>query len=162
MVFKVPLKRRRDSSGIGSQGSRIRTSAPGSMASRSSPALSQSSRHFAHVPRNYAAQHPPTNRVPAASLHRPAVPGLRNHAASLAPSTPVIEAEDDIAIHEREDIDSLNEVVMALDLRNSHTVGCSFYIAKEETLYLLGDVKHGGLDIVDTCPSSWSRSFTRR
>jgi len=62
-----------------------------------------------------------------------------------------MEAEDEVAIHEREDNDSLNEVVMALDLRNRDTVGCSYYVAKEETLYLMGDIKFGGLDIVDTC-----------
>lgn len=88
--------------------------------------------------------------------------GLRNRAASVALSTPAIEAEDDIAIHERENNDSLNEVVMALELRNRDTVGCSFYVAKEETLYLMGDVKFGGHDIVDTCKSLWLQIVARR
>jgi len=151
MAFKIHSKRPRDSSVTGSQGSRFRTSAPSSVASRSSAAPSQSSRHFARVPRSNAAQKPLTSRAPSASLYRPATSDLRSRSSSPAPSARAMEAEDEVAIHEREDNDSLNEVVMALDLRNRDTVGCSYYVAKEETLYLMGDIKFGGLDIVDTC-----------
>ncbi|MCJ1249396.1 MutS protein msh5 [Trapelia coarctata] len=150
MAFKIPSKRRRDSSLTGSQGSRLRTSAPASAASRSSAAPSQSSRHFARTPRHNGPQQVPASRAPSASSRRPAASDPRSRASSPAPSGAAIEAEDEIAIHEREDNDSLNEVVMALDLRNTDTVGCSFYFAKKETLYLMGDIKFGGLDIVDT------------
>lgn len=51
---------------------------------------------------------------------------------------------------EVEDDDSLNEVVMALDQRSRETIGCSYYAAREETLYLMNDIKYGDLDIIDS------------
>lgn len=50
-----------------------------------------------------------------------------------------------------EDADHLNEVIMAIDLRERGTVGCCYYVAMEEKLYLMEDVKHGGLEIVQAC-----------
>lgn len=58
--------------------------------------------------------------------------------------------EDEAVIEEREEDDALNEVVMAVDLRDRGTVGCCYYVAREEKLYLMEDVKHGGLDVIDT------------
>ncbi|KAL8997254.1 MAG: hypothetical protein Q9169_003447 [Polycauliona sp. 2 TL-2023] len=58
-------------------------------------------------------------------------------------------AEQDVEINEREEDDSLNEVVMALDLRDRGTVGCAYYIAREEKLYMMQDVSSGGIDIID-------------
>ena len=52
---------------------------------------------------------------------------------------------------ELEEDDSLNEVMMAIDMRNRDTIGCCYYVAREEKLYMLSDVKFGGLDIIDTC-----------
>jgi DNA mismatch repair protein MSH5 len=43
----------------------------------------------------------------------------------------------------------MNEVIMAVDMR-SGTIGCSYYIAREEKLCLMQDIKFGGLDIIDT------------
>ena len=50
-----------------------------------------------------------------------------------------------------EDADYLNEVIMAIDLRDRGTVGCCYYVAMDEKLYLMEDVKHGGLEIVQAC-----------
>lgn len=55
-------------------------------------------------------------------------------------------AEEDDAV-----LDALNEVIMAVDLRERGTVGCCYYVAREEKLYFMEDVKFGGLDVVDTC-----------
>ncbi|KAI4088531.1 MAG: hypothetical protein LQ339_008707 [Xanthoria mediterranea] len=57
--------------------------------------------------------------------------------------------ERDVDIDEREEDDSLNEVVMAVDLRDRGTVGCAYYIAREEKLYMMQDVISGGIDIVE-------------
>ncbi|KAL1996734.1 hypothetical protein VTN49DRAFT_7599 [Thermomyces lanuginosus] len=46
--------------------------------------------------------------------------------------------------------DDLEQVVMAIDIKESGTVGCSYYVAAEETLYILADVQHGGLEILET------------
>ena len=53
-----------------------------------------------------------------------------------------------------EDADYLNEVIMAIDLRDRGTIGCCYYVAMEEKLYLMEDVKHGGLDVVQACETT--------
>ncbi|KAI9839819.1 MAG: hypothetical protein M1819_000009 [Sarea resinae] len=47
------------------------------------------------------------------------------------------------------DDDSLNEVVMAVELRDRNTVGCCYYVAREGKLYLMNDMKMGSVEIVD-------------
>lgn len=49
--------------------------------------------------------------------------------------------------------DDLDQVIMAIDKKDSGTVGCSYYSAQEERLYLLGDIRSAGTDTID------SRSF---
>lgn len=49
------------------------------------------------------------------------------------------------------DADSLNEVVMAVDIRDRGTVGCSYYVAREEKLYFMEDAKLCGLEIIEAC-----------
>jgi DNA mismatch repair protein MSH5 len=53
-----------------------------------------------------------------------------------------------------EEADSLNEVVMAVDIRDRGTVGCSYYVAREEKLYFMEDIKLGGPDIIEACKST--------
>jgi DNA mismatch repair protein MSH5 len=45
--------------------------------------------------------------------------------------------------------DSLNEVIMAIDMKERGTIGCAYYVAREEKLCMMEDVKLAGLDIVD-------------
>ncbi|KAK3616211.1 hypothetical protein LTR56_026103 [Elasticomyces elasticus] len=47
------------------------------------------------------------------------------------------------------DLENLAEVIMAVDLSNRGTVGCAYYVARQEKLYFMEDVKLGGPDIVD-------------
>lgn len=53
--------------------------------------------------------------------------------------------------NDSEEADHLNEVIMAIDLRDRGTVGCCYYVAREEKLYLMEDAKHGGLEVVKAC-----------
>ncbi|KAF1835488.1 hypothetical protein BDW02DRAFT_495713 [Decorospora gaudefroyi] len=46
--------------------------------------------------------------------------------------------------------DTLNEVIMAIDLTPRGTVGCCYYVARDETLYFMEDIQFGGADVVDT------------
>ncbi|QKX55952.1 uncharacterized protein TRUGW13939_03051 [Talaromyces rugulosus] len=46
--------------------------------------------------------------------------------------------------------DDNGEVIMAVDLKERGTVGCCYYVAQEEQLKILGDIQHGGKDIIDT------------
>lgn len=40
---------------------------------------------------------------------------------------------------------------MAVDLRERGTVGCCYYVARDEKFYFMEDVKLGGVDVVDAC-----------
>jgi hypothetical protein len=59
-------------------------------------------------------------------------------------------AEDESAIDEREDADALNEIIMAIDMKERGTVGCAYYVARDEKLFLIEDIKLAEMDIVDT------------
>jgi len=67
-----------------------------------------------------------------------------------APVQPSIEDNSDVddSVHD----DSLNEIVMAVDVRSRGTVGCAYYVAREEKFYFMEDVKLGGADIVEARP----------
>lgn len=54
------------------------------------------------------------------------------------------------------DADFFNEVVMAVDIRDRSTVGCSYYVASEEKLYFMEDMKIGGPDVIEACTVSTS------
>lgn len=47
--------------------------------------------------------------------------------------------------------DDLEQVIMAIDIKEHGTVGCCYYVAQEEKLYILGDVQLGGKEIIETC-----------
>lgn len=58
--------------------------------------------------------------------------------------------ESDAETQMREDADAVNEIIMAVDLRDRGTIGCAYYVAREEKLCLMEDIKMGGLAIIDT------------
>ncbi|OBT67805.1 hypothetical protein VE03_02464 [Pseudogymnoascus sp. 23342-1-I1] len=66
---------------------------------------------------------------------------ISNHVAGI---------ESEAEVQDREDADALNEIIMAIDMRDRGTLGCTYYIAREEKLFLMEDIKLSGLDIVDT------------
>lgn len=66
----------------------------------------------------------------------------------LPPYEPEV-GEDDANIQEREESDSLDQIIMAIDLRDKGNVGCCYYVAREEILYLIEDVTYGGLEVID-------------
>jgi len=39
---------------------------------------------------------------------------------------------------------------MAIDMHNRDTVGCCYYTARDEKLYLMSDAKFGGLEVIQT------------
>jgi DNA mismatch repair protein MSH5 len=46
--------------------------------------------------------------------------------------------------------DTLNEVVMAVDMTPRGTVGCCYYVARDEKLFFMEDIQFGHVDVVDT------------
>lgn len=47
------------------------------------------------------------------------------------------------------DDDSIDEIVMAVDMRDKGTVGCAYYVAAEEKLHFMQDIQFGGSDIIE-------------
>ena len=50
-----------------------------------------------------------------------------------------------------EDADYLGEVITAIQVKSNDTVGCSFYVAREEKLFVSSDMKYGGIEMVEAC-----------
>ena len=118
MSFKVPSKRRRDSSAV-------------------TPRMSRP-----NLATTLQKTSPPTDSVSRAS-------------SFTAQMDVRVLPEDDAAIEDREETDAISEVVMALDVRDRGTVGCCYYVAREEKLYFMEDIKFGGIELVDT--RKWTR-----
>ena len=49
-----------------------------------------------------------------------------------------MQPENDAEVKEREDSDRLDEVIMAVEMRDRGTVGCAYYLPREQTLYMVG------------------------
>lgn len=45
----------------------------------------------------------------------------------------------------------MGHVIAAIDMKDYGTVGCAYYSAEEEKLYLLGDTRSGGMETIDAC-----------
>ena len=106
---------------------------------------------FQQPPRKRVSLHPPLSRGNSAPTYNRAESSITPlRGASHEPSENVTLAESNAESQEREENDSLDEVIMAVDLRDKGTVGCCYYVAREEKLYLMEDVKYGGLDVIDT------------
>ena len=155
MAFKVPSKRQRETSGpaslrnSSSRSTSVARSTPTPpVRSTQNPSQQQRKRVSLHCPTNRSTSLNPSHR--AASVSR---------AGSTAPSDSDVRPENEADIEEREENDALNEVVMAVDLRDRGTVGCCYYVAREEKLYFMEDVKHGGLDVIDTRKQSTNSKY---
>ncbi|RYO76528.1 hypothetical protein DL762_002096 [Monosporascus cannonballus] len=72
--------------------------------------------------------------------------------ASSANASHETEDQQDEGSEQRlsEDADALNEIIMAIDMKNNGNLGCSYYITAQETLFLLEDVAMAGVELVET------------
>lgn len=121
-----------------------------------------STRHF----RDYPAGAVDSPRPPPVKRARIRSPSLREEASAsqrlssrysaAGTQHPHYNAEEDSAIDEREEDDALNMTIMALDMVKNDTIGCCYYVAREEKLYFVPDMKYGGISVVDTSRSSVS------
>src|SRR2546421_6767413 len=59
--------------------------------------------------------------------------------------------QQSLAISEYDNDEVLDNVIMAIDMKERGTVGCAYYIAREERLFCMEDVIYGGKDVVETC-----------
>lgn len=69
---------------------------------------------------------------------------LTHESAQQAPSTPAQSPFE-------QDFDDNSDVIMAVDMRDRGTVGCAYYVAEEEKLYIAEDMKCSSIDMIDMC-----------
>ncbi|KAK4993873.1 chaperone ATPase hsp78 [Elasticomyces elasticus] len=133
MPFKTPLKRVRTRSVTSSSSHRnVRPIAATSSSRHSSISTSAA--------------------VPTVSDERQGHPSPSSHRSTptLSDATPSQRATSPQREDGDADLDALNEIIMGVDLRDRGTVGCSYYVAREEKLYFMEDVKLGGVEVIDT------------
>ncbi|KAI9051038.1 hypothetical protein LZ554_005146 [Drepanopeziza brunnea f. sp. 'monogermtubi'] len=140
--FMMAYKRPRANSGSASQRSSSRL-CPGS----------QSFSRLSSVPRSHPQSSPALPTLPRQNRISLGVPVPHSSAFSSRRDKDVVRAalyETEEEVQDREDSDAINEVIMAVDLKDPGTVGCAYYVARDEKLCLMEDIKMAGLDIVDT------------
>lgn len=49
------------------------------------------------------------------------------------------------------DVETLSEIIMAVNLTDRGAIGCAYYVAQTETLYFMEDVQMGDAEMVDSC-----------
>jgi hypothetical protein len=86
----------------------------------------------------------------------------RTFESSTAPSEreqslhTAVDTEESGRNADAENSDDLNEIVMAVDIRERMT-GCCYYIARQEKLCFMEDMQLGGPEMIDTCKCSEQR-----
>jgi len=114
-----------------------------------SPSRPQPFARLSSVPRSIPPSSPALPQLPRQNRVSPRPNS--SHASSAYRDQDVIRApirESDAEIEAREDSDAMNEVIMAVEMRDRGTIGCAYYIAREEKLCLMEDIKMAGLDIL--------------
>jgi DNA mismatch repair protein MSH5 len=59
--------------------------------------------------------------------------------------------EQSAAVDEDNTDEALDNVIMAIDMKEHGTVGCAYYVAREERLFCMEDTIHGGIETVEAC-----------
>lgn len=125
----------------GSSSRAVSSSVPGRPSRASSRTRTRSSIYSPELP-----THPHRQRL---SLRSPSIrgasenPGQRNH---------LNDGDDDDLVDDfaGDNADALNEVILAIDMKENGNLGCAYYIAADEILFLLEDVPMASIEIVET------------
>ena len=100
---------------------------------------SQRSRQAQQHPRKRVSSRPSSSRTDSVALPtRPYDVHRFTRQPYTTPSASAVQPENDAEVKEREDSDSLDEVIMAVEMRDRGTVGCAYYLPREQTLYMVG------------------------
>ena len=110
----------------------------------SSVAQSSPTRHLQQArssqqnPKKRVSLRPPGSRLSlVAPSSQPRATHGHSRLASTAPSADGMRPENEAEVEEREQSDNLDEVIMAVEMRDRGTVGCSYYLPREQTLYMV-------------------------
>jgi DNA mismatch repair protein MSH5 len=115
----------------------------------SHPSRAASSRHRTPL---VSSDLPPLASQPQSQHRRVTValqPQLERDAFSS--QTPLLQNAQQSAAVDDDTDETLDNVIMAIDMKEHGTVGCAYYVAREERLFCMEDVVHGGTDTVETC-----------
>ncbi|KAH7330304.1 muts domain V-domain-containing protein [Rhexocercosporidium sp. MPI-PUGE-AT-0058] len=120
---------------------------------RSSSSRPQSFSSLGSVPRSLAQSSPALPPLPRQNRISLKAPGSESSVFSSQRDrdvvcTEIYETEEEIEA--RENSDAVNEIIMAIELKNRGTIGCAYYSAREEKLYLMADIKMADLDMIET------------
>lgn len=152
MAIKTPMKRLRkqsSSTSIINQSNHFRSS---SFVQSSPSAPTHPATYYQQQSAKRVSLHPPfTGGESIAASHFNTRVASSLQPTFGLPADDIVPVESDIDVQEREENDLLEDVVMAIDLRDRETVGCSYYVAREEKLYCMKDVKCGGLEVMKMC-----------
>lgn len=67
---------------------------------------------------------------------------VRRHGDKANDPSPEAASRDD-------DPEAMDEVIMAIDMKDNGTIGCAYYVAMEEALFIQEDVPMAGVDLVE-------------
>ncbi|KAI0882714.1 muts domain V-domain-containing protein [Annulohypoxylon maeteangense] len=98
-------------------------------------------------PYQSSPQLPPHPQRQRLSLRPPSSRLSSNNSVPLQGNNDNSTLEDALS---SEDADALGEVIMAIDMKDNGNLGCAYYIAIDETMFLLEDVAMSGIDLVET------------
>ena len=60
------------------------------------------------------------------------------------------DEQNTVVVVEDDTDETLDNVVMAIDMKERGTVGCAYYVAREERMFCMEDIVHGGGDVMET------------
>lgn len=150
----IGSKRRHEGSKSSTSGYRGRKDPRSSSLDASSPFVrTQRKSQLSQQPAKRLSLHPSRSQLDSRSSsaqHRSVHESDRAQSASPSVETS-IQPENAAAIAEREGADSLNEVIMCADMRNKGAVGCCYYVARDQKLFIMADVSHGGVEVIEIC-----------
>lgn len=122
----------------------------GRLPSRGSSALRQRRPYSGRAPNpgpsSFRDSIPDQISMPAAIQTRPSSPSTFSSAPSPNAGFESLDEGFDI----EDDVSETDEVVMALEMRTNGAVGCAFYVAASETLYLQEDTRITGVELVES------------
>ena len=93
----------------------------------------------------------PSSARPASAASSQTFGGDDDNRSTPAPAP--ARSQDDIEM----DMELLSEVIVAVSITDRGTVGCAYYVARDEKLYFMEDVQMGGPDVIDACKCHYSR-----
>ncbi|OJD26055.1 hypothetical protein ACJ73_02570 [Blastomyces percursus] len=90
------------------------------------------------------------DRIVSSSQESP-VAAYTENSGNNQVSDVVSQGQGNLGQQERDDENAeLCQVVMAMDMKERCSVGCCYYVAAEQKLYLLEDITSGGLEAIET------------